>query len=446
MCIRDRGTLIDPFQDGFAAAFEQTEILLKGEGPVFEAAFTAKGALALADVMLPVTTDGQKKWKMIEVKSSASVKGYQRDDVAVQSYIANEVGVDLESASVACIDSKWTYPGDGDYSGLLKEADLTEASFNRFKEVEDWIDGAQATLIEKAEPKIEIGGQCTAPYECSFISYCNKDNPVSEYPVQWIPRRQKKELKEFIADNEIVDMEGVPDSLLNEVQQRVKHATLSGEIYFDHEGAGEFLGDQKYPAYFIDFETINLAIPRWAGTRPFQQVPFQFSVHVLLESGEVEHKEFLDISGTDPREGFARELLGCCGESGPVYVYNIGFERGKIVEIAEAFPEYADGLLAIADRLVDLLLLTRKYYYHPDQHGSWSIKAVLPTVVPELRYDDLDGVQDGGMAMDAFEEAISDTTSAERKEEIRTQLLKYCELDTYAMVKLWGFFRGTSHD
>ena len=168
---------------------------------------------------------------------------------------------------------------------------------------------------------------------------------------------------------------------------------------------------------------------------------FQFSVHVLNETGDLQHDEFLYLSGDDPREAFIRELVGCCGNSGPVYVYNKGFEKGRIKELAAEYPEYSERLLTINDRIVDLLDITRKYYYHPDQHGSWSIKAVLPTVAPELRYENLEGVKDGGMAMDAFAEAISPTVALARKEEIREQLLKYCELDTLAMVKLWEYFR-----
>ena len=154
------------------------------------------------------------------------------------------------------------------------------------------------------------------------------------------------------------------------------------------------------------------------------------------------HNEFLDLSGEDPSEDFACSLIADCGTTGPVFVYNAGFENGVMRGLAERFPRLSPDLLAIVDRVVDLLPIARKRYYHPDQHGSWSIKAVLPTVCPDLSYDSLDGVQHGQAAQGAFLEAIAPGTTPERKTEIERQLLAYCELDTSAMVRLWEFFRG----
>jgi len=172
-------------------------------------------------------------------------------------------------------------------------------------------------------------------------------------------------------------------------------------------------------------------------------IPFQFSLHTVSSSGEMAHDEFLDISGKDPSQSFVNALLQSCGNQAlPIFVYNAGFEKSRISELADRFPFQCDALLAINDRIVDLLPVARNRYYHPNQHGSWSIKAVLPAVVPDLKYSDLDGVQDGGMAMESFLEAIHPQTSSERKKLIREQLLAYCKLDTYAMVRLWAFFTG----
>jgi hypothetical protein len=169
---------------------------------------------------------------------------------------------------------------------------------------------------------------------------------------------------------------------------------------------------------------------------------FQFSLHRLDASGQLEHTEFLDLSGNDPSESFAQSLIAACDGQGPVFVYNAGFEMARIRELAERFLSLSQPLLAINARIVDLLPVARKRYYHPSQQGSWSIKKVLPAVVPELRYDTLDGVQDGGMAMDAFLEGIHPDTPPERKAQIEQQLLAYCKLDTYAMVRLWQVFSG----
>ena len=183
-------------------------------------------------------------------------------------------------------------------------------------------------------------------------------------------------------------------------------------------------------------------MPIWKGTRPYQQIPFQFSLHVLDEQGALTQTHFLDLSGGDPSEPFAHALVAACRSHGPIFVYNAGFETARIRELASRFTHLSEALLAINERVVDLLPIAREHYYHPSQEGSWSIKKVLPAVVPELRYDELDGVQDGGMAMDAFLEAIHPETGKERKAVLEQQLLAYCCLDTYAMVRLWQVFSG----
>ena len=166
--------------------------------------------------------------------------------------------------------------------------------------------------------------------------------------------------------------------------------------------------------------------------------------HRLSRTGKIEQQAFLDLSGKDPSKAFAEALISTCGERGPIFVYNAGFETARIRELSERFPSLAKSLLALNERVVDLLPIARDHYYHPSQQGSWSIKAVLPALCPELRYGDLDGVQDGGMAMDAFLEALAPQTNKARREEIEQQLLAYCALDTYAMVRLWSIFSGSS--
>ena len=193
----------------------------------------------------------------------------------------------------------------------------------------------------------------------------------------------------------------------------------------------------------MDFETIQFVVPIWKGTRPYQQIPFQFSVHRLSRTGKLEHRPFLDVSGEDPSLAFAKALVESCGDTGPIFVYNAGFESSRIRELAERFPRSRASLLALLDRIVDLLPVARDHYYHPDQEGSWSIKAVLPAICPDLDYADLEGVQNGGMAMEAYSEAIDASTTLERKAEIERQLHAYCALDTLALVRLWSTFSGS---
>jgi hypothetical protein len=436
-----RGALIDVQNEGFEQAFARSAALLQTTQPIFEAGFSAGGALAFSDVMLPEQKDGKQVWRMVEVKSATSVKPYHRDDVAVQAFIAQTAGVALESIALAHIDSSWVYPGDEDYRGLLKENDLTAEAFARTEEVQGWIAQAQSIVAEADEPVMAIGMHCDKPYECGFYDYCSRDEPKPEYPVYWLPRISATKIQNLAVQG-VDDLSDVPDDLLNDMQQRVKQHTLANTVFFDAAGAAADLAAHSLPAYFLDFETIQFAVPIWKGTRPYQMITFQFSLHTLNEDGQLEHTGFLDLSGNDPSESFAHALIVACGEQGPVYVYNSGFETARIRELAARYPELSEPLLAINARVVDLLPIARSRYYHPSQHGSWSIKKVLPAVVPELRYDALDGVQDGGMAMEAFLEAIHPGTRAERKAEIEQQLLAYCQLDTYAMLRLWQVFAG----
>ncbi|MGO4814117.1 DUF2779 domain-containing protein [Cupriavidus sp. 2MCAB6] len=437
-----QGVLIDAQSEGFAAAFARSQASLDAAQPIFEAGFSAAGALAFADVMLPGVTARKRTWRMIEVKSSTSVKDYHQDDTAVQAFVARSAGVALSAIALAHIDSQWVYPGAGDYQGLLTEVDLTEQAFGRAEEVKGWIDEAQRIASQPGEPAMKSGRHCNQPYECGFLGYCESQEPSAEFPVHWLPRIQAKALKALIEQDGVTDLRDVPDRLLNERQRLVKTHTLSGQAFFDAAGAAADLAPHKLPAYFLDFETIQFAVPIWKGTRPYQQLPFQFSVHRLSRTGKLEHRSFLDLSGNDPSLAFAQALVAGCGESGPVFVYNAAFETTRIRELAERFPRLAAPLQAISARVVDLLPIAQQRYYHPSQQGSWSIKKVLPAVAPDLRYDALDGVQDGGMAMSAYQEAIHPGTTRARKDQIERQLLDYCGLDTFAMVRLWQFFAG----
>jgi hypothetical protein len=442
---KGEGTEVDFKSDGVPAALNRTRELLRGNGPIFEAGFAADQALAFADVMLR-TDDGDDKagWRMVEVKSSTSVKPYQEDDAAIQAHIAQTSGVDLRGVAVAHIDTTWIYPGGGNYNGLLVEKDLTASAFPRSEEIRSWIDEAQKIVVKTEAPEIPIGPQCNTPFDCGFFGHCSASLPVAEYPVNWLPGRKSKALDTHIAETGTNDLRFLPDKLLNDQQRRVRDVTLSGIPYFDAAGAADALASFPLPGYFLDFETIQFGVPRWAGTHPYQMLPFQFSLHCLAADGTETHHGFLDLSGDDPSERFANSLIKACGEAHPIFVYNAGFEGARLKELAQRFSKLAPELLAIKDRLVDLLPITRNFFYHPIQKGSWSIKYVLPVVAPDLDYNALPGVHDGTQAMDAYLEAVDPFTSEARKTEIRDALEQYCALDTYAIIALWRFLTGAT--
>lgn len=441
------GRLLNAQVDGYALTLKRSVELLQAVRPVplFEAGFANERVMAFADIMLPSRSRGALSWRLIEVKSAAGVKDYHRDDVAAQAFAARQAGVPIKSVAIAHVDSSWTYPGGGDYSGLLTEVDLTQETLSREGEVAAWLDAAHKVARRRTEPAQTTGAHCVDPFECSFLSHCQSREPQSEYPVAWLPRVQAKALKTLIDSGSAQDLRDVPNELLNDRQRRVKTHTVQGTTYFDAAGAAKDLAGSKLPAYFLDFETVQLAVPIWRGTRPYQQVPFQFSVHRLSRAGKLTHDDFLQIDGRDPSKAFAEQLLAACGTQGPVFVYNAAFESARIRELAARFARLRAALLALDARLFDLMKVAQAHYYHPAQQGSWSIKKVLPTIAPDLDYAALPGVRNGGMAMDAYLEAIAPDTSPSRRAEIDVQLRAYCRLDTYAMVRIWQHFAGRGH-
>ena len=434
------GILIED-QDNLAAAIAKTKIALEAhpDRPLFEAAFQYDGLLVRSDLLLP-TIHG---YRMIEVKSSASVKPYHVDDCAVQAWVFKRNNIKIFTVELAHIDTSFVYEGHGDYHGLFKPAQLSEEVHVLLEEVPRWVDGARSTL-EDAEPSIEPGEQCSHPFECQFKAHCYKNINVPlplEYPLSifnGMHATKKAELTELGYENAL----GVPAEYLNKKQLMIQQASRSGEIKFSQHDAKEEMAALSYPRYYIDFETVAPVIPRWAGTKPYSsQVTFQWSCHIEYASGQLKSDMFLDLSGEDPRRAFAESLINAVGEDGPVLVYNKGFEQACIADLAQMFTDLSCALLAINERVVDLLPMARKYYYHPKMMGSWSIKAVLPTIAPDLAYDNL-VVGDGGDAQGAYSEIIHPETSEVRRLELTEGLREYCALDTLAMVRLAWFFEG----
>jgi hypothetical protein len=436
------GVNIDPNLIGWKESYAKTkELIQKGDRPVFEAFFRTDRALALADVMRPDRSSGELRWEMLEVKSSTSVKDYHRDDVAIQTHIARESNVSLSRVGLVYINNAFVYQGDGNYSGLFNVEDLTEEAVSRDEDVRSWLDDAHCVANAPKEISCEMGAHCSHPFDCGFKAYCNRLHGIAEDQISVLPRIRATQ-KEAWRLRGIETLEQVPDSELNSTQIKVKTTTLEEGEFFDATAASRRVDNGEADIYFLDFETVNLAVPKWKGTRPYQQVPFQYSLHLRLPNGEVTHREFLDISGEDPRKALAEQLVTDCGTSGVIYAYNMGFEKAVIRRLAEIVPHLSEQLNLIHDRIDDLLPICRDCYYHPSQKGSWSIKAVLPAMVPSLRYDELEDVQSGGDAIEAYREAIDPNTTSERKTQLEERLLAYCKLDTWATLKIWGRFHS----
>ena len=434
------GTYIEYDGASLGPALKQTRRLLNSlvRTPVFEATLEHDGVLVREDVLLPTVADGQDSWRIVEVKASTRLKPEYVHDCAVQAWVHRESGYPLARIALAHVDNTFVYPGDGRYEGLLVEHDLTEQVFELLPAVPRWVETARAAVAGPL-PDVPPGQHCTSPHACPFMHVCwpVRGEDGVEFPIAGLGGRRQM-LGTWLMKG-YRDLREVPAAeITNATQLRVHRVTRSGTAEL-LSGAREFAEELPYPRYYLDFETIGPPVPLWSGTRPYQQLPFQWSCHVERAPGALEHAEFLDLSGSPPMRPLAEALIRTLESAGPVLMYT-GFERSVIQGLAAMHPDLADALGAIIERLVDLAPVTRTNYYHPDMLGSWSIKSVLPTIAPDLDYAALEGIHEGTEASAAYLEAIHPGTTAERKRALRGSLLKYCRHDTQAMVRLVRFF------
>lgn len=397
-------------------------------GALFEAAYRADDTLVLADVvqLTPAGAD------VIEVKSSTSVKVYHVEDAATQAHVMRRSGVVVRSVRIAHVNTEFVYPGDERYEGLLTEADVTSDVAALAGEVPQWISAALAVLIGP-EPDIQPGRQCTKPFRCPFFDYCSPPG-ATQYPVENLPGIGARKLR-ALREAGIREAHDIPPTMIDSPNlDRAYQAVVTGVARIDHAGT-QVLRDLPYPRHYLDFETISFAVPIWAGTRPYQTLPFQWSIHVETAPGTLQHHGFLDLSGNCPARACMSALIEQLATPGPVLVYT-GYEKSVLTEMSRQFPDLSDRLMAIVARLVDMHPIARTAYYHRDMQGSWSIKAILPTIPGAPSYEALERVHNGLQAQSAYLEAIQSQTSEDRRNEIHENLTDYCRLDTLAMVVL----------
>jgi hypothetical protein len=431
------GVLVEA-QPSLSAALAQTASLLSSghRAPIYEATFEHDGVLVQADVIEPMNGGS---WRLAEVKSSSSAKDYHIGDVATQAWVMGQAGISLSDAVVRHIDTSFVLRSPGEYLGLLVDTDVTAQIQPLVARRSDTVSRARETL-QGPEPAREIGDHCDAPFECEFKAYCGRDLPQGpEWPISLLPRTGKRIAAQWAIDG-LYDLRDLRESdLTNSVHRRIHRATSTGQPFHDVEAIKHATASWRYPMHYLDFETIAPAIPRWVGTRPFQQIPFQYSCHTETEGGEVTHADFLSLDEADPRRSIALALIailhGDDARAGSIVAYNASFERRCLLDLAAALPDLAEPLHDIASRLVDLLPITRTNFYHPDQRGSWSIKSVVAALMPDMSYSEL-VVGDGNAAQLAWLEAVAPGTPAERRRDLDRALRVYCERDTLAMVML----------
>ncbi|GAA4019151.1 hypothetical protein GCM10022280_18600 [Sphingomonas swuensis] len=420
------------------AAVDRTRELLALQQPrtIFEATLEHDGVLVRIDILEPNKGGG---WNLIEVKSSGSAKDYHHNDLATQLWVARQCGLTIRSASIRHVDTRFVLEEPGNYRGLFRDTELLHAVGDIVAKREEQVGGARAAL-GGPQPEKECGDHCSSPFVCEFTAYCRSSLPPGpEWTVDVLNNGGGKKWRA----RGIEDLFDIDSSMLGSpTHQRIYHATVNNEPYHDPDGARGAMNDWDFPRAWLDFETIAFAAPRWVGTRPYQQVPFQYSVHVEQRDGTIDHREFLSLNGADPRRACAEALVSDVPATGAVIAYNASFERSQVKALADVFPDLAPALLSVADRLVDLLPVTRAHYYHRDQRGSWSIKAVLPTV-SDLDYATLE-IKDGGSAQQAYLSAMCADCSDEEREMLAEELKAYCGRDTWAMIVLARRLTGSA--
>lgn len=404
-----------------------------GEKIIYEAAFQYDGVLAALDILVK----DDEGWKAYEVKSSTEVKDTYIHDAALQYYVLTNAGIDLKDISIVYINNQYIKNGELDVNQLFTIESVLERVAVELPKIPNQIKAFKNILQQEAVPDLDIGMRCYEPYDCDFMGSCW--NHIPECSVFDISRLRKNKMFELYDDGIInFDQIDLNNHHLNVNQMLQVSCQLNGETHIDKAQIRAFLDDLNYPLYHLDFETINPAVPIYNKSRPYQQMVFQYSLHKQEKpNGAPSHLQYLAAAdpAIDPRLDFIKQLIHDCGTCGDVLVYNIGFERGRLQELAGIFPEFARALTDIINRMKDLMIpFQQKWYYTPEMKGSYSIKYVLPALVPELSYDTLD-IKQGSMASNTFFQMLNGTFQGD-VQKTREDLLEYCQMDTYAMVKI----------
>lgn len=398
---------------------------------IFEGTFENGGVLVRADV-LQRRRDG--RWRLIEVKSTSEVKDHHLEDVALQYRVVSRSGLDVASSCLAHVNRGYVFDGQNiEARRFFRVRNLTRRVERLQPKLTFQLRSEFTVLGMVQPPDIKPGKHCADPVTCEFFDHCNPPRPQDH--IGFLPRIHASAMKE-LEEMGIGSIREIPDDFeLTEIQRRAANCVQTGEPWFNRNGLKAELGKLEYPLYFMDFETINPAIPRFPGMRPYDNLPFQWSVHIQrTPRSATEHLEFLATDASDPRRHFITSLCAALGDSGSIVVYS-SFESQRLSDLSKWVPEFADRINAIQTRLFDLLPIVREHTYHAAYGGSYSIKSVLPALVPGMTYEGME-VADGTDAGLAWESLVRGDLNCDEHERVRMALLAYCAKDTMAMIRL----------
>ena len=425
------GVLIDNKPWDFTGALARTrEIIAKKTPVVFEAAFEHAGFYARADVL--EFDPALERWCITEVKSSTKVKPEHIQDAALQAWIFAKNNFHIHRIQVMHLNSACRYPN---LENLFTIVDVTDAVRERYKTIAPTLQSILNDLYKPTVPNIPIGSHCENPNPCEFMAHCWKHSRIPPMSILDLPGLRDKKWALF--NEGIINLDDARLTDLNELQTRIIEAHRHNTRYHDINALRNAINTWEYPHYYLDFETINPAIPRYDNTGPYQQVPFQFSVHVQAASNsEVLHLAYLHDDASDPRPALIEALLQACGEQGAIIAYHSKFEEARIKELADYSEQHREALEALIPRLVDPLPLMREFIYDPAFHGKFGLKSVAPALLGESESYEGMLVANGGEAQRAFEKLISPKTPIKEKEALKQAMLDYCNKDTAIMLPL----------
>lgn len=418
--------------DNYAKSIEMTsQLVSEGTDVIYEAGFSINNLHCFVDILV---RDGDS-WKAYEVKSSTNLKPVNLLDAAFQYHVMTSTGLKVNEISLVVLNSSYERIGPIDIDALFKIEPVTAQVIKLQSRVLKDIHNFLATLESTSVPDTDIGPHCFDPYDCDFHGHCWQHIP--EYSIFDISRLSGQKKWELYRMG-ILKFEDIPpDYRLNVAQWQQVKAELKNEKHINRDAISKFVNGLQYPLYFLDFESFQPAVPLFDHSRPYQQIVFQYSLHIQESpSAELQHRYFLaEADGHDPRIPFIRSLIQDVGTSGHIIVFNRSFEASRLNEIAACFPEFHKEVIKIISRIKDMMpLFQQRHYYVPEMRGSYSIKQVLPALVPGFAYHDL-AIADGGSASLAFTSLMSETDPVKIME-TRQNLLDYCKLDTLAMVEI----------
>lgn len=396
--------------------------------PLFEAAFCAEGGYCRVDILRPAPGDA---WDIIEVKSTTSVKDVHLDDLAFQNWVLTKAGIKVRACYLCCINSDFVRHEELNPKKFFVLLDVTAQVCQMSRRVAKRLGDMFSTIRQPEPPATRIGPHCDDPYMCALHDQC-----WSFLPPQNVLDLYRGTKKGFgLLNRGTVLIRDIPPDVDLTANQAVQRATaISGQPHVNRNAISAFLARLQYPVHYLDFETFATAIPMFDGMRPYQQIPFQFSLHIVRTRGaEPEHFSFLAEGRHDPRPEFMHKLHNSIGRTGSIVAFNASFEISRLKECCDPLPSFSAWVADVESRIVDLLDPFRSFnYYHPDQHGSASMKAVLPALTGR-GYESLD-IQEGGAASREFLRVTFGDVSESERQEVGRQLELYCGQDTEGMV------------